>query len=193
MKKQSKTTTPPTLLGRRVQLEPWRKRHMEQSLHVMRDKALFDFTNMPYPYKRKHGLDFLKRMKKGTKEGTDIVFAIVLQKNKKNKTLIGVCGVNKIDKKNKCAEMGYWISKEERGKGYATEATHLVVDYMFKACHLHRLEIRCSTINPASRKVIKKLGGVYEGTLRKEKYSPIRKAYHDMEVYGILQEEWWGR
>lgn len=175
------------MVGLRVQLEPWQKRHMEQSMRVMRDKAIFDFTNMPYPYKRKHGLDFLKRMKKGRKEKTDAVFAIVLRKGKE---FVGACGIHKIDKKNNCAEMGFWIAEAQRGKGYAAEAGRLAVDYGFRMCKLHRLEIRCSTLNSASRSVIKKLGGVYEGVHRKEKYSPIRKGYHDMEVYSILRNEW---
>lgn len=178
------------LLSERVRLEPWQKRHMKQSLAILtgsRDKALFDFTNMPYPYKRKHGLDFLKRLKKGKKEKTDIVFAIVLPKDD---ALIGVCGIHKIDKKNHCAEMGFWIAQQHRGKGYATEAAQLVIDYGFTTYKLNRLEIRCSTLNAASQNVIKKLGGIYEGIHRKEKYSPIRKGYHDIEVYSILRQEW---
>jgi len=58
--------------------------------------------------------------------------------------------------------IGYSVAPSERGKGYATQMLKLALEYC-KALGIDSALLTCKGINIASRKVIEKCGGVYEG------------------------------
>ncbi|MDI7740596.1 GNAT family protein [Lysinibacillus fusiformis] len=68
--------------------------------------------------------------------------------------------------KHQRAEIGYFIDKNEWGKGYATEVAALMIEYGFEKLGLERIYGHCMSRNSASRKVMEKLGFKFEGTLR---------------------------
>lgn len=86
------------------------------------------------------------------------------------------------------AELGYWLGVPYWNKGYATEAARAVVEYGFKVLRLNRIQARHMTNNPASGRVLQKLGMAYEGTHRQA----TRRfgAYQDLAVYAILRSEY---
>lgn len=91
--------------------------------------------------------------------------------------------------KNECvAELGYWIGLPYWGRGYATEAAREIVRYGFEQCGLQRVFAGHYTRNPASGRVLQKIGMQHEGTQRRH----VLKwgEYLDMALYGILREEW---
>lgn len=71
-------------------------------------------------------------------------------------TLIGACGYV-IDEAG-VAEIGYWIGRAYWGRGFATEAARAIVTYCFGPCGYKRLACSHFADNPASRRVIEKLG-----------------------------------
>ena len=85
-------------------------------------------------------------------------------------------------------EVGYWIAKDHWGQGIASEATHAVLDWGFRALGLHRIFARHMAENPASGGVMRKNGMRLEGTLREHHWKHGRA--HDFHVYGILREEY---
>ena len=62
-------------------------------------------------------------------------------------TIIGSCGLQRIDGFNRCIELGYWIGSAHTGNGYATRAARLAIAYAFEDLAYHRVEIliRCTT------------------------------------------------
>ena len=62
--------------------------------------------------------------------------------------------------------LGYWIRPSEEGNGYVTEAVRLLTDYAFDVMQAQRVEITCDARNARSAAVARRLGFVYEGTLR---------------------------
>lgn len=56
------------------------------------------------------------------------------------------------------AELGYWLTPDAWGLGYATEAGRAVIDMARHALPLRRVEARHHLDNPASRRVLDKLG-----------------------------------
>jgi len=55
-------------------------------------------------------------------------------------------------------DCGWFIRKEYWDRGYATEATKLMIQYAFGNAGLERLSASCSLANPASEKVMLKCG-----------------------------------
>ncbi|MFP4624181.1 MAG: GNAT family N-acetyltransferase [Gemmatimonadota bacterium] len=85
------------------------------------------------------------------------------------------------------AELGYWIGRPYWGRGYATEASRAVVAWGFRSLELHRVHAGHFPQNPASGRVMHKLGMRYEGRSREH----VRKwdDYLDLDRFGILRSE----
>jgi RimJ/RimL family protein N-acetyltransferase len=108
---------------------------------------------------------------------------------KKDGTKIGQIGhFNMISPYAKMMEIGYALVPGERGKGYCTEATQLMVDYLFLSKDIARIQATTHVGNTASQKVLEKVGFKREGTLRKAFQS--RGERTDLAIFSILREEW---
>ncbi|MGZ8493068.1 MAG: GNAT family N-acetyltransferase [Gemmatirosa sp.] len=86
------------------------------------------------------------------------------------------------------AEIGYWIGVDAWGRGYATEAARALIAYAFGALGLHRVQGRHFTRNPASGRVMQKLGMRHEGVHR-DAYRRWER-FEDVAVYAVLDAEW---
>jgi RimJ/RimL family protein N-acetyltransferase len=65
------------------------------------------------------------------------------------------------------AEIGYWLTPEGRGHGYATEAARAACRWAFDQLRLEIIEWRAEVGNHASRRVAERVGFTVEATLRK--------------------------
>lgn len=79
-------------------------------------------------------------------------------------------------------ELGYIINRSYWGRGYASEAAHLLVDCGFKTLGLTRILATCDRRNIASYRVMEKNGFHLVGTYRR--YNPK----YDEEMDGLLYE-----
>jgi RimJ/RimL family protein N-acetyltransferase len=86
------------------------------------------------------------------------------------------------------AEMGYWVGKPYWNNGYCTEAARAVVNYGFEKLDLERIYANYLARNPASGRVLSKLGMVQEGLLRRHRRKFGR--YEDLVVCGLTRSEW---
>lgn len=84
--------------------------------------------------------------------------------------------------------VGYSIDEQEAGKGYATEALSLIVDYAFQRLHLHRLEAYVSPENEGSIRTLEKNAFIREGLLRELIY--INGEWEDHFLYALLQKDY---
>lgn len=86
-------------------------------------------------------------------------------------------------------EIGYTLFyRKHWGKGLMSEAVRLVVDYLFMAERINRLEIRCDVANLASARIAEKLGFTHEGIARQAIFA--RGKHHDMKQYALLRTDW---
>jgi RimJ/RimL family protein N-acetyltransferase len=113
--------------------------------------------------------------------GGELVFAI------DDGQLVGAMGLI-IDRLNDRAEIGYWIGVPFWGRGYATEAAAAVVRCGFEEHGVNRIFAQVFRRNPASARVLQKVGMRYEGTLRQH----VKKwdEYVDVDSYAILRSDW---
>jgi RimJ/RimL family protein N-acetyltransferase len=94
----------------------------------------------------------------------------------------------RVDTSQSRGELGYWIGKSYWGAGYATEAAAAVIEHGFTTLGLNRIHAHHMRRNPASGRVLQKLGMLYEGSLRQHFQRDGR--FEDMECYGILRSEY---
>lgn len=85
-------------------------------------------------------------------------------------------------------ELAYWIARDEWGNGYATEAAGLLLDHAFGRLGLHRVRATAYETNPASHRVLEKLGFTEEGRAREAAYADGERV--DQVRFGLLAREW---
>lgn len=105
--------------------------------------------------------------------------------------LAGTVGVTKVRPQVGGAELGYFLTARYEGRGIMTRAVAGLARAMFRERGFRKLEIRCEPDNDRSRRVAERLGFRHEGTLRRAHAASDGSAV-DLEVYGLLREEWQG-
>lgn len=88
------------------------------------------------------------------------------------------------------AELGYWIGLPFWRHGFATEAASALTDFGFRAIGLNRVQAHHYASNPASGRVLLKVGMRREGTSPKMMLKNGR--YEDVVFYGVLRRDWPG-
>jgi [ribosomal protein S5]-alanine N-acetyltransferase len=81
----------------------------------------------------------------------------------------------------------YLLARTHWGKGYATETARALLRYAFEQ-GAHRVFTYCDVQNPASARVLEKLGMRREALLLEHVW--YRERWHDEYVYAILRREW---
>ncbi len=142
-------------------------------------------ASIPHPYSPEQALQDIHKFNQEFRAGVGAYFAIALREAPH--ALIGCVLLKLIDRRDEQAELGYWIDEAESGKGYVTEAARALLTYGFNALDLNRISACHMTRNPASGRVLARLGMQQEGHLRQaaKKWG----MFEDLLVWGILREE----
>ena len=103
-----------------------------------------------------------------------------------NLQVIGAIGLEVCEEDEK-AELGYWISESFWGRGIATEAATAVVKFGFEMLCLNKIFASHMMKNPASGRVMEKIGMQKEGVSR----AHVKKwgQFEDAVFYGILARD----
>jgi len=173
--------TPLLLETPRLELRTWCESDIPELVPLIGAREVAATTlRIPHPYEERHAREFLASV---TKEN-ELRLAIRLRNDGR---LCGGVGLHPEAPHNR-AELGYWLGVPYWGHGYATEAATAVVRYGFEQLKLNRIFATYFTHNPASGKVLRKIGMKYEGCMRQHvlKWSE----FVDLELCSILREEW---
>ena len=141
-------------------------------------------TPMPHPYTLQHAQDWIAMTRAAIEMKTGFPFGIWLKAEEK---LIGAMEIGN-EMRHRRGELGYWLGKAFWGQGYTTEAAYSVLRFTFETLGLNRVFATHYARNPASGRVMQKIGMTYEGTLRGHVVKwgePI-----DLLYYSILRAEY---
>ena len=89
------------------------------------------------------------------------------------------------------ANLGYWLAEPFEGNGYMSEAVAELVRWGFEAERMEKIEAAVFINNPASRRVLEKVGLICEGTIRKRIFK--RGQWVDEWLLGITCEDFASR
>lgn len=180
---------PPILATGRLVLRPPTLDDAPAIATLAADRRIADTTGtLPHPYTLADAEWFVRHV---TRPDADAeVWAIVRGADPavvRGDHVVGVIGLHAA-RDPAVAELGYWVGVPHWGQGIATEAARAVLDHAFGARSLEVVFADHLTRNPASHRVMEKLGTTVEGVRRRR----LRKwgVLEDLCGHAILSEEW---
>jgi len=154
----------------RLLLRPPRAADISRFLPLLADfDVAKNLARVPHPYTEDDGCAFIVQAARGWSAGEDLAFAIL---RKTPSAYIGACGVHPPARPKPLRrgegpargwEFGYWLGKPYWGQGYATEAAGRLVEFAFDELKAEQLRAGWYYDNPASGRVLEKLGCVPDG------------------------------
>ena len=177
------TSNYPQLATKRLKLRQFQLGDAPTVKKLAGARELAVSTFLPHPYKEGEAEIWIMNQYEEFKHNRLVNFAIEL---KDSGTLIGSMGLQ-LEINHRRAQLGFWIGLPYWNKGYCTEAGLKVIAYGFNQLSLNRIYALHFASNPASGKVLGKIGMVYEGS---QKQHHVRFGrFEDAELYGLLKAD----
>jgi RimJ/RimL family protein N-acetyltransferase len=177
---------PVILKGDEIELLPLEKEHLEDLFLAASNKEIWELTSVDYSVEEIFYPNLNNAMN-GREKGTVYPFIIV---HKHSNKIIGTTRFLEIYPDDKKIEIGVtWIMKEYWGTSVNLECKLLLLNYCFETLKTNRVQFRAKDNNVRSRKAIEKIGGLFEGILRKDKVEPNGEP-RNTAFYSILDNEW---
>ncbi|MGE8555105.1 MAG: GNAT family N-acetyltransferase [Chryseobacterium jejuense] len=150
-------------------------------VEFLQHRIFSDLTsNIPYPYTEDDAKFWLKMSKDAFENKTGFTFGI----RNKEEQLIGAIGLH--DRDDDKAELGYWIGIPYWNKGYVTEAAKAIVNFGFEELELNKIYATHLIHNPASGKIMEKIGMEKEALLKQ--HVKHDNEYFDLVMYSIFKD-----
>jgi len=147
-------------------------------------RSIADMTlNVPHPYEDGMAEQWISMHRPSFELGVLLPLAICVRATGE---LAGAISL-KVDREANGAELGYWLGEPYWGQGYCSEAAAAIVRHGFDVMGLNRIHASHFARNPASGRVMQKIGMRHEGVARQH----VRKSdrYEDLVLYGLLRSD----
>lgn len=172
----------PTLIGTRVTLRPLTVDDIDLYFEYLQDPEGLRLTGTHRTFTRSDALEWLVRLP--TLE--DRVDLAIVPHDVGH--FVGEVVINSIDMPNHCASLRVGLGPDaHRGKGYGTEALHLLIAWAFEQLALNRIELEVYAFNARAIHVYEGLGFQHEGVRRQSLYQDGR--FVDTHMMGLLRGE----
>lgn len=153
---------PVTLTTDRLQLRTFVPEDIDEVYAAAQDPDIQRWTTVPSPYARVDAEYFVQHLvADGWRDDAEYTFAV---RTDARGPVVGAVALH--HPRAGAWEVGFWTTKEYRGRGYMTEAVLGLARWAFTDLACVRLEWRAEAGNHASRAVATKAGFTMEGTLR---------------------------
>ena len=177
----------PTILkGKAVDLLPLEKEHFEELYAAASDKELWNL--IPIEGWRKEVFEEVYSFSLTERDnGRQYPFVIF---HKEKQQLIGSTRLFEIYPADKKLEIGWtWIKKAYWGTTVNFECKLMLLGFCFETLKANRVQLKTKDNNFRSRKAIEKIGGVFEGVLRKDRVQSDGTT-RNAAYYSILDDDW---
>lgn len=146
---------------KRLTLRPgWAEDAPALTRAIAHEAVVMKLAQAPWPYALADAEWYLGSRE--TAPVTEIACLILAHEGADQPRLVGGIGIHPSDDG---PELGYWLTPDAWGRGYATEAGHAVIDMARHALGLTRLVSGHFVDNPASGHVLAKLGFIPTGRI----------------------------
>jgi RimJ/RimL family protein N-acetyltransferase len=174
----------PPLRDELVLLRPYRREDIPAVTEACQDPEIPRWTTIPSPYSESDARDFIARTDADRRAGRELGLAIV---EADGGTLLGGCGLARLDWTDRRAEIGYWVAREVRRRSVGTRAVRLLSRWALGPLGLERIELLTDPGNEASMRLAARAGFTREGLLRQ--YRRRGRGRWDLVMHSLLADE----
>ncbi|WP_435102902.1 GNAT family N-acetyltransferase [Arhodomonas sp. AD133] len=147
----------PDLQTPRLHLRPFQRDDASWVQQLAGDERVADVTaSIPHPYPLEAAEAWIATHEQEWAGGSGIIYAII---GKADGVPVGTVSITNIGRGS--GELGYWLGVPYWGLGYCTEAARALVRFAAQSCGVRELSARHVTRNPASGRVLRKVGFVH--------------------------------
>lgn len=120
-------------------------------------------------------------------QGLQLAFVTI---DKKTDKVIGSTRLFRCNDKDKAIELGHTFITPDFQRSYVnSHAKYLMLKHAFESLNISRVEICTHENNQQSRSAITRIGGHFEGILRKHRRSP-NGDFRNTAMFSIIDDEW---
>ncbi len=175
---------PRVLEAETIRMRPLESGDIPHILELASAAEIAENTFVPHPYPPEAAAEFVHKARERWRYDEGFTFAII---DKDANQFVGAMGIHPKGKHH-TAEVGYWIGRPFWGRGLATAALRLIIQFGFEQLGLNRIQAGHFRHNAASGRVMQKANMRYEGLQRQGMYH--RDQYKDIVCYAILREDY---
>lgn len=175
----------PTLQTRRLLLREFHAADAEDVFAIRGDYMVTRYNSGKAYERIEQAADLIAAMARAYDDQDEIRWAITRYGSNE---VIGVVGYNYWIRRDARASIGYDLARVWWGHGLMTEAVSAIVRFGFERMHLNRIEADTDARNPASGRVLQKVGFVQEGLQREHFYDS--GSYQDLVLFGLLRKDY---
>jgi [ribosomal protein S5]-alanine N-acetyltransferase len=151
---------------------------------ICQDPEIPRWTRVPENYSEETAHEWATRATADQQNGAGLHLLVA---DAETDRLLGSAGIVHVDwEENRC-EIGYFLAREERGRGLMTRAVRLLSGWIFDNLPIDRLEIHAEPQNQASGRVAERAGFTFEGVLRS--YFVNKGRRRDAASYSLIRGE----
>jgi RimJ/RimL family protein N-acetyltransferase len=168
-----------------VALRPWRREDAPVKAAWGGDPIIVRWTELPANNTEEAALAWAARTEEARQAGRAVALAIV---DAGLGVVLGSCDIRRPDPDDAAlGEVGFLLAEGARGRGVATRAVGLLVDWSFRELVMERVQGLVHPDNPPSVGVLERLGFRREGLLRH--YRAGKSGREDRILFSVLPDE----
>jgi len=187
MGKSNLWTTPVTLSGQVVRLEPLSKAHIPGLAEAGKDESIWKYMLYGDLTREDNMASWVQMLLDYQSQGTDLPFGVVQLASRR---VIGATRYLDMRPAHRSLEIGgTWYAPQFQRTGVNSECKYLLLKYAFEKLGCIRVQLKADARNERSLRAIERIGAVREGVLRNHFILPDGN-YRDSVVYSILDSEW---
>lgn len=146
----------PTIRGNKVILRPFENRDIEPIEECLKDFEVIKLTGSPPDFDRELVVKWYS-----TRNEQDNRLDLAIE-DKCNNVVVGEVVINEYDEVKHSMNFRILIGPKGRNRGLGTEATTLIIDYMFSNIDLKQLTLSVYAFNPRAQRVYEKVGFIID-------------------------------
>jgi RimJ/RimL family protein N-acetyltransferase len=179
-------TQPITLEGTYVRLEPLTPSHLDGLMRAGADEAIWRW--MPYcPRTRDEFAKWLDDAIRATERGDQLGFATI---DRASGEIVGSTRLFFVSPHDRRVEIGgTWLAPHAQRTGINTEAKLMMMTYCFETLGCVRVELKTDSRNEQSRRAIARIGGQFEGIMRKHMLVQGGNR-RDSAYFAVIDDDW---
>jgi len=173
----------------RLSLRPFEERDAASFAAYRNDPLVAEYQGWELPYTAQQVAEFVANMR-GREPATPGEWYQLAIERRDSGAMIGDCAFVVL-RDGRQAEIGFTLARDQQGQGYGVEAVGRLLAYLLGELNLHRVQANCDVLNPASARLMERVGMRREAHLVENVW--MKGRWTSEYWYGLLRREWLAR